>query len=98
MEIFEPTKPCHSPDDLLATRVKLNLTNWRDDFRSVRVLARHETVRLSGVICSAGLRSMAVGLAQRVAGVRHVQDHLKLAPQNSGRQVPSSPGGIRMAR
>jgi osmotically-inducible protein OsmY len=81
MDIFQPTNPNRSPDEQLARRVKLHLTNRREEFRSVRVHAKRDTVRLSGRIPSSDMRQLAVALTHRVAGVRHVQDELRNSPK-----------------
>ena len=62
----------------LAKKVRLFLNANRTGFRGVGVWADEGTVRLSGSLRSFFLRQMAVALAKRVAGVRHVLDDLEV--------------------
>jgi len=62
----------------LAKAVQLFLNANRTGYRRIIVWAEKGTVSLSGSVRSFFLRQMAVVLARRVAGVRHVVDGLEV--------------------
>jgi osmotically-inducible protein OsmY len=65
-------------DAELAKAVQLFLNANRTGYRRIIVWAEEGTVSLSGSVRSFFLRQMAVVLAKRVAGVRHVVDGLEV--------------------
>jgi osmotically-inducible protein OsmY len=62
----------------LARNVRLFLGAHRNGFQRITVWAESGTVRLSGPVGSFFLRQMAIAMAKRVAGVRHVVDDLEV--------------------
>jgi osmotically-inducible protein OsmY len=63
----------------LATRVKLFLTAMRSSLSSIAVSTPDDqTIRLTGDVDSFYLRQLAIGGAQRVAGVRKIEDRIRV--------------------
>lgn len=75
---FESEFRVDSADADLARNVRLFLGTHRNGFRRISVWAESGTVRLSGPVGSFFLRQMAIAMAKRVAGVRHVVDDLEV--------------------
>ena len=74
MNLFGANTTDLPADDDLAKRVRLYLIEMRREFWSVLVSAEDGSIRLGGSVSSFYLRQLAVAVARRVAGVRHVED------------------------
>ena len=75
----------------LAKAVQLFLNANRTGYRRIIVWAEEGTVSLSGSVRSFFLRQMAVVLAKRVAGVRHVVDGLEVDWEELGSRGETEP-------
>jgi osmotically-inducible protein OsmY len=75
---FDGEVRINSPDTDLARNVRQFLDTHRNGFQRVSIRSEKGTVRLSGHVGSFFLRQMAIAMAKRVAGVRHVVDDLKV--------------------
>jgi osmotically-inducible protein OsmY len=67
-----------SADADLVRNVRLFLGARHSGFQRIGVRAESGTVRLCGPVGSFFLRQMAIAMAKRVAGVRHVVDDLEV--------------------
>lgn len=92
---MKPTTECRpfadTMDAELARAVQLFLNANRTGYRRIIVWAERGTVSLSGSVRSYFLRQMAVALAKRVAGVRHVVDGLEVEWEELGSHGEAEP-------